>query len=683
MPPKPEAGRVGLRHCSFLWLALFLITLAIVRSAIATRLDSFALDEPYHIAAGVSYVKYCDFRVNPEHPPLVKLWVGSLMAVSGFQLDALRQFHDKPEERSFATRATLRQNDPNSVQRRVRVAMYVFNGLLLLALAFALRQVFGHVVALCTLLFLAIDPTVAAHLPVVMTDLPVALCSAIAVLLAARAMQTWKLGHLAACAVALGLALAAKHSAPIVVLGVVAIGVCLALIRCRSSHDNSRAGRLGKLAALLACALVVLWAAYFFRYAETPSGHESFNQPLSQKIADVQSPFYRTVLLLMDKTRVVPRAYLWGFADTVHAGMEGRENQQIFMGKFYPIKAPRYFFPTIIAVKLPIGLIVLLLLGLFFFLTRRVQQECLLPGGLVFAVALLFLLVLSRGATYGGVRHALPVMILLSVFGGIGVAMALQSSGRRWKVLVAVALLAACGSALPQLRPWEYFNEIAGGPAKAYIYFVDEGVDLGQRAKELAAYSRLELQPRGERPVCTYWDSTKEFKARGVDCFGSDPEHDEALEGLPDFTGTIFLAPGDFAKAPYWDLPALRQAEPAVRFGNAFVFRGTFYMPGHAASSMYWRGIAKLYGEKPNEMEAEKAFLRSVELDPTAYFVHIQLGNLYLKQADRERALHAYTNALTFAGSDSGIRSQLQQQIQRVSTTNLADVTPLRDPFME
>lgn len=683
MPFEPETGRVHLRHGSFLWLALFLIALAIVRSAIATRLDSFTLDEPYHIAAGVSYVKYRDFRVNPEHPPLVKLWVGSLIAATGFHLDALRQFHDKPEERSFATRATLRQNDPDSVQRRARAAMYTFNGLLLLALAFALEQVFGQAVALGTLLFLAIDPTVAAHLPVVMTDLPVALCSATAVLLAARAMQTWKWSHLAACAGALGLALAAKHSAPIVLLVVAAFGAYLALIPGSPSPEDSRAMRLGKVTALLAGALVVLWAAYFFRYAETPSGHESFNQTLSQKIANVQSPYYRGVLMLMDKTRVVPRAYLWGFADTVHAGLEGRENQQIFLGKFYPLKAPRYFFLTMIGVKLPIGLGVLLLLGLFFFLTRRVPQEWLLPGGLIFTVALLFLLVLSGGATYGGVRHALPVIVLLSVFAGMSVARVLQSSGRSGKVVVAVALLAACASALPQMRPWEYFNEVAGGHTNAYKYFVDESVDLGQRTKELAAYARQELQPQGERPECTYWDSTTEFKARGVDCFGSEPKRDEPLDGLPDFTGTIFLAPGDFAPAPYWDLPALRQAVPAARFGNAFVFRGKFYMPGHAASSMYWLGIAKLYGEKSDEAAAEKAFLRSVELDPTAYFVHIQLGNLYLKHADSERALHAYTDALKFVRSGSEIRSQLQEQIRRVSAGNLADVAPLRDPFME
>ena len=672
-----------LRPRLFQLLVLLLVALAIVRSGISTRSDGFTLDEPYHIAAGVSYVKYKDFRINPEHPPLVKLWVGAVMATTGFHLDPLRQFKDKPEERSFTTTATFRKNDPDSVQRRARAAMWAFNGVLLFAPAFGVRRVFGEVVALATLLFLVIDPTVAAHLPVVMTDLPVALCSAIAVVLAASAFQTWKWGELVACSGALGLAMSAKHSAPIVFLGVAAIGTCLVVIQVLASHEASRLWRVGKVTAVLVGAMAVLWGTYFFRYAETPAAPESFNQPLSKKIDDIRSPGYRAVLSLMDKTHVVLRAYLWGFADTIRAGLEGREHNQIFLGKFYRTKAPRYFFPTMIGAKLPVGLSFLVLLGLFYFLARRVPKEWLLSGGVVLTVAILFMLVLSGGATYGGVRHALPVIVLLSIFAGIGMTVALQSSTKHPKIVASVAILASCASALPVVRPWGYFNEFAGGPANAYKYFVDEGLDLGQRTKELALYARSELQPKRVRPVCWYWDSETEFAARSVNCFGNDPRRDEALEELPELNGTIFLAAGDFAPAPYWDLPALRQAVPTARFGNAFVFSGKFYLPGLAASSLYWRGIAKLYREKPDETAAEKAFLRSVELDPTAYFVHIELGNLYVKRGGRDDALRAYSNALEFARSNSQIHELIVQQIQRVSSGTLANVTPLRDPYME
>src|SRR6266849_4110474 len=102
---------------SFILLLLLLVGGAIVRSAIATRLDDFTFDEAYHIAAGVSYIQRADFRLNPEHPPLVKLWVGTLMSVTGFHLSALRAFHDKYDERRFAEEDVFFHNDPESVIR--------------------------------------------------------------------------------------------------------------------------------------------------------------------------------------------------------------------------------------------------------------------------------------------------------------------------------------------------------------------------------------------------------------------------------------------------------------------------------------------------------------------------------------------------------------------------------------
>ncbi|MBA3963661.1 MAG: hypothetical protein H0X40_17425 [Chthoniobacterales bacterium] len=41
---------------------LALVGLAILRSHLGTRLDSFTIDEPYHLVAGTSYVRTGDFR---------------------------------------------------------------------------------------------------------------------------------------------------------------------------------------------------------------------------------------------------------------------------------------------------------------------------------------------------------------------------------------------------------------------------------------------------------------------------------------------------------------------------------------------------------------------------------------------------------------------------------------------
>lgn len=103
---------------------------------------------------------------------------------------------------------------------------------------------------------------------------------------------------------------------------------------------------------------------------------------------------------------------------------------------------------------------------------------------------------IATGSTYAGIRHALPVVVLLAIIGGVAVHAGFSSTSRTGKAVVMLALVAAAMSAFPVMRPWGYFNEIVGSK-NAYLYFSDEGVDLGQRGNELEQYRDflLELEP--------------------------------------------------------------------------------------------------------------------------------------------------------------------------------------------
>src|SRR5260370_42383985 len=78
-----------------------------------------------------------------------------------------------------------------------------------------------------------------------------------------------------------------------------------------------------------------------------------------------------------------------------------------------------------IAIRLAIGLSALSLLGLILFFAQRIPEEWNFPAGVILAAAILFLFVLAMGATYAGIRHALPVVALLSIFAGVFVERAL------------------------------------------------------------------------------------------------------------------------------------------------------------------------------------------------------------------------------------------------------------------
>ena len=433
--------------------------------------------------------------------------------------------------------------------------------------------------------------------------------------------------------------------------------------------------------AVLLGALAVLWATYRFRYTESPASSEVFNRSLADKISDVRSPVRRAMLHGMRLTHMVPRAYIWGLADTVRAGLEGRIIPINAFGHAYIDRGPKYYFPAMVALKLPIGLSILILIGLFAFATRHAPPDAFFT---VLAAVGLFMLVLISGSTYAGIRHALPVVALLAIIGGIGMQFALSSTSTQRKVAAGAALAIAAVSALPVMRPWEYFNEFIGGPGRAYLYFSDEGVDLGQRVKELAAYYHRDVEPSGEVPFIFYGPiSEVEERMRGIDWLGRVPDRDQSRLESATFSGTVIVDGRFLGKFPFWDNAALRSATPAARFGNLLVFRGTCACGPILAGSLYQESLSEIFAEKPNWTAAQRLLEESVALDPSPFFVHIELANVYLTQGQRDRALQSYSNALKYAPSDPQFRQPILAQIQRVSSDTAGHIDPFRDPFLE
>lgn len=679
-----------------------LIALALLRSAWATRLDGFTIDEPYHVTSGVSYARTGDFRLNPEHPPLTKLWVGTALPAASFRLPPFRPLADKPDERKFTNTAVFLDNDPDAVQTRARAAMLAFNGLLLFAFGLAACRALGPWIAGGAVGFLAIDPTVAAHAPVVMTDLPIALTAATAVLAAAVAFRSWALLDLATASLALGLALGTKHSGLIAALAVAALGAWQALAGRAGAPDRpsfrstapvgSSLGartslpRLAAVAAVGLGALLSLWSLHGLRFAESPEGLDRFNRPLGQKIEDLRTPLFRNALSALAAAHALPRSYLWGLADVLRTGVEGRGTGAFVFGRYYPEGAPWYFFPVAVAAKVPLGLSALALLGAGLlvgarFRGQRLPAERRIALAALGALATLFLAFLGSGSAYAGVRHALPVFPFLAVLAGVAVDAAACSPRRSLAGAVAVAGLAAVASAVPVVRPWEYFNELAGGTAGGPRFFADEGIDLGQRTRELARYYHRVLGPAGEVPLMDYPIAEEEVQARGMKAVLWTSDGGEG-RGLTDtFTGAIVIDAGRLAPWPLFDLAALRAVEPAARFGNLLIYSGTFDIPWRRAMSLYMQGIEALTVEK-DTAKGERMLREVMAIYPRCYVAAIEVGNLAAGRGDREDALAAFTLAREHSYSRT-VAAALDRHLERLATEQPTEVPSFRNPWAE
>lgn len=372
-----------------------------------------------------------------------------------------------------------------------------------------------------------------------------------------------------------------------------------------------------------------------------------------------------------------PRAYTWGMADTIRAGAEGRARSVFAFGNNYK-KAPFYFFPGVIAVKLPLGLLLLTAIGAVLLIARKIPREYVAPLLGVISLAILFLIVLATGSAYAGIRHALPVVPPLALLASLAIYKALESKSYFLRGAVAIGLIGALLSAIPVMRPWEYYNETVGGTTNGYLYFSDEGIDITLRTKELAKYYNENLKPAGKIPYIVYPMMVVERKSRDIDWIGKNDERDAEKINNVMLSGTIFLGARQVRGKP-----AFRDATPIARFGNLFVFRGTFRDPDTKVFRLANRAKNKIYTAEPDIEGAIKLLSEAVALDPKKFHNAVELGNQYLKTGKREEALQAYRIAKENAPADDAIGELLTRQIERVAAEPLEQISPLRNPKIE
>lgn len=685
--PSSHAGNRGRRLGAGLLLALVL--LAVLRSATGTRLDSFTIDEPWHIVAGTSYVRGEGFHLNPEHPPLVKLWVGAAMP-GDFRLRPPKVLAEKSQEREWVEQTMFLDNDARAAQTRARIALWGFHGALLLALGALLWRACGLPWAAGTLAFLALEPTVAAHLPVAMTDLPLALALGVAAVAAALLASGWRWRWAIACGVAMGLALAAKHSA---LAGLAGLGLLLVLAAQTGWKHGAREAlrRHAMLAVAAALAFALLWSAYGLRFHAGADGSDAFNRPMADKIDELTLPHWRAGLQFADEHALLPRAYLWGLADTVRTGVEGRGLGMHFVwGKVYYGHPPWFSWPSILAAKLPLALLVLALAGLPLAFRRDLPAPARWTLAMVAAACGFHMLALvGSDGIWGGVRHAMPALVGAAVFAGGVLAWSWQRRSPALLAGVALLYIATAAMTLREPRLWEYHNALAGGTGNAYRQFTNEGIDLGQRFHELRAFHDRHIKDSGLPLYVDYWVGEQQMR-------GARMAFRRRVESLADtnvrgrYEGWFVYPMADTLPWPQWDWdPAVvfKDMRMVARYGNLGVWRGRMERPQTRASSLHSRVMDYIYKENGDDWALVAARLEEVVAQlPQKVDAGVELGNAYLRLGRRDEAIAAYRRMLEQdkVPVEEKIAAQLRAQVELVRTApDVAALEPMRNPWLE
>lgn len=446
-------------------------------------------DEFYHIPAGYYHLTAGDFRINTEHPPLVKMLAALPLLFVG--VEAPKPRYGATAEPRVRTEETLALFWRANTGRFERVSFWarVPSVLITLALGWLIyvyaRRLFGARAALFAVALYSFEPTLLAHGRVVQTDVP----AAFSFLLFFYALHSYWRGptvrRTLLLGASMGLALATKFSLVLVVPLVLAAALLMfALAPGRGWRRSRLAWQAG---ACLLVALLVVNAVYYF---QSPP-------PLAGDLAYVarQTPAAAAELELWARvlSKVVPEPFLLGLYQVAVHNRNG--HLASVLGR-YGYEGWLLYFPLAFALKTTLPFLLVGLAALAW-AARRVWRGREWRLLLLLAPAALYTAFAMSSRINIGVRHLLPVFPFLFIAGG-ALLERLLGSGRWRRVLAAVVLLGwvvfEAARAYPHYIP--YMNQLAWRRPHWY-YLTDSNVEWGDDVRELALY----LRARGETRV--------------------------------------------------------------------------------------------------------------------------------------------------------------------------------------
>lgn len=459
------------RYIAGLLIAIFLIT-----TTVSMSLEGMTTDELPHLAAGFSYWKTFDFRLNPEHPPLVKLLAASPLLLTDLELpedwESLIDAH-------LVGQQTFYNEDIYWTFFMARIPVILLGGLLGIMIYLLAKDMFGQKAALVSLGLFAFSPLMLAHSHYVTTDIGISCFTVMTLFFFRRYVKDSRRKDLIMTGVSLGFCLAAKFTG-LYVLGIIGV-LCIAItiIRHIKQKKRSISGYLKSkytwhmaISGLLmmGIAAIILFASYGF----------------------IESDKYFTGLQMV----------------TEHSSERG--HHQYLLG-MHSMEGWWYYFPVAFLLKTPIPTLILFSMTLLFYRRLKKDRE---DETLLIIPMVIYLLFFMTGKINIGIRHMMPIYTLLFIFVGRVVDLKIKYNKKEIIKPILFALgawyIITSFSAFPEHIA--YFNGFAG--SNGHRYLIDSNIDWGQGLPFLDRY--LEKNNIDEKIYLGYFGADN-ATLRGID----------------------------------------------------------------------------------------------------------------------------------------------------------------------
>ncbi len=431
-----------------------------------------AFDEITHLPSGFSYLKTGEIKLNPQHPPFIKMLAAFPLLFLNLKFNANdpHLIGPKTDEWQFG-RDLLFSNNVDRVIFWGRIPIILLSVLLGWYVFKWGKELFGYKAGIIGLFIYAFMPNIIANSQFVTMDLGVTAFYFIALYYLWKFTISSSNKSILYSGLSLGLALGSKFSAALLL----PISLFLLAVYIQKKYSGSNWSM--KIPALLkilipiwGLAFLVIWGLYLFP---------------------------KDIL------------FYWHGMSTVYA--DRNPNHFYYLNGNFNQTGWWYYFLWAFIIKTPVPFLAILGLSLAYY---KKQGLNFLTNTFIFLPVILFLFITSWKAHDIGVRYILPIYPFLIVYAGGFLGRLKLDIVKNTLITASIAVLGlwyvfSAVSVYPDYL--SYFNEIAGGSQNGYKHLDDSNIEWGQDLKRLAAY-----QKRYPNLKVFLWTDSDAYRSYGI-----------------------------------------------------------------------------------------------------------------------------------------------------------------------
>jgi len=483
---------------------LLILTFGLATSSIIN--DSLTFDETAHIGAGYSYLTKLDYRVNPEHPPLIKDLAA--LPLLFLNLKFPEQSFEKVNPAIWWTQFDFANdfiyksgNNPDQILIFSRLPLILLFLILGWLLYFWSKKLLGNWQALLVLTFFCFSPTFLANGRLVTTDVGAALGVVLAIYFWLRFLKEPNKLNITLAGLIFGFSILIKFN---LILLIFLLGFITIIWAWLKKGNILKYIYFGLLAGILGMVLVV-WPIYRIHILNYPADLQLEQTKEVLLTAGLPKTLKDINILLAENEILRPFGeFLLGLNMATNRTTAG--NTTYFMGTI-SAEGRLGYFPMVYLIKVPLAFHIITILVLLFAAyklkfpfwknTGKRLKKWINDYFPQFSM-IIFLIIYWATSLSGnlniGIRHILPTFPFIYILLVWGISHLFENlKGKKGKMVASAILIILVSwycfcpiSIFPYFIA--YFNELAGGPDNGYKFVVDSNLDWGQDLKRLTKW---------------------------------------------------------------------------------------------------------------------------------------------------------------------------------------------------